>query len=123
MVDRYNLEIDETSRYRPYLMERESAAGEWVRYEDVKDLVEPSIQSIFDQHKSLTDSIESRWKGLTGKRRLSKWEVFNDNIVIEYELSVGSFESWTYYDRIPIKCFEVSLEEAKLIYESSKNHL
>lgn len=78
-----------------------------------------SIVEINKQHQEISCKIETRWKELTGRKHyMYQWDIIQNKIRIIFEVPLGNGEAWTYHDMIPIKCFEVPLEEAKYIYES-----
>lgn len=122
MISRYTLDIDEVSRYHPFITETNTNDGEWVKYEDIKDLVDESFEAIVDKYEEISDKIENRWKALIGFGcgYFSSWKISGDNIHVMYERPCRQGGGITGPDIIPRKCFEVSLEEAKVIFLKDK---
>lgn len=76
-----------------------------------------NIKKFHAAYEELTQQIEYRWEQLAGYGRgyFLSWSVSGDDIVIRRELPsrIGGGEGASH--RIPIKCFQVSLEEARKI--------
>jgi hypothetical protein len=75
-----------------------------------------SIQELSKQYDEITSKISIRWQELTSRKGyMYSWSIIGNNVRIIYEVPLGGSEAWSYHDMIPIKCFEASLEEAKII--------
>lgn len=122
MIDRYTIDVDEMNIYGSVLIETCTDDGEWVKYEDIKDLIDESFEAIVDKYEEISDKIENRWKALIGFGcgYFSSWKISGDNIHVMYERPCRQGGGITGPDIIPRKCFEVSLEEAKVIFLKDK---
>lgn len=83
-----------------------------------------NITEIYEKHQELSNKINTRWKELVGMKDvayMTEWDVIRSDIRITFEVPLGNGEAWTYHHMIPIECFEVPLEEAKIIIINKGN--
>ena len=82
-----------------------------------------NIKKFYDAYEQLTRQIESRWEELAGFGcgYFIDWSVSGDDIIIRREISTKYGGGLGDNHRIPIECFQVTLEEAKRILHAKKH--